>query len=335
MAVLRRLALLLLVASFPGLHAACDRGEGEPPAIIVTWAGDYREPVRPLLLEPGEVPRSFGPAALEYLLLRLSPDGERVAAIVAGYDDHHAPRLIVFGLRGGGVTVTDAEDIGDAHDLAWSPDGLHLAVVRPTRVLILDTAHWDTAAAYDARGRLFGSIDGDIWAPDSSAVALGLSDGVAVVAAGRAPVEIKFTTTPFSPRAAAFAGWFGEEVLMQDLATGVYYSHPGLGSNDGGWRATVPADPRADFLGQLERGADALYEVLRSATLSSTRHTADRRGVLLSGWQAASDVEITRGPFASVVVVAIPDEDPAVFELGKVDSFSLVQEGRLVDGVVR
>jgi hypothetical protein len=335
MAVLRRLAPLLLVASIPGLFAACNRGEGEPPAIVVTWAGDYEEPVRPLLLEPGEVPRSFGPAALEYLLLRLSPDGQRVAAVVAGYEDHDEPRLIVFGLRGGGVRVTDAADVGDAHDLAWSPDGLHLAVVRPTRVLILGTADWETTAAYDARGRLFGSIDGDIWAPDSSAVALGLSDGVAVIAPGRTPVEIRFSTTPFSPRAAAFAGWFGAEVLLQDLATGVYYSHPGLGSNDGGWRATVPADPRADFVSQLERAADALYEVLRSATLSSTRHTADRGGVLLAGWQAASDVEITRGPFSSVVVIVTPEEDPAVFELGKVDTFSLVQEGRLADGLVK
>jgi hypothetical protein len=268
------------------------------------------------------------------LLLRISPDGSKVAAVATTAPG--VPELLVFSLDGGEVTHTPAESLAGVQELAWSPDGNLLAVVRPMGAVILDAGSGSFAvvADYEATGRLFGPLGGDIWAPDSSAVALGVSEGIVVLRPGEEAATLAYGVTPFSQRSAAYAGWLDDRILVRDFATEVFYSRAATAAGDGGWIATIPADPQAAFVGALERAAGALNALVPSATLAVTRPTADRGGVIVSGWKPASDDAIRRGPFLSAVAVAPLEGEPLAFDLGKVASLGAVNEGRLVDAVL-
>jgi len=317
--------------------AGCTSGSdpSAPEALLVSWAGDFESAARPVLSRPGEVPVAFGPAALEYHILRISPDGASVAAIVSGWEGRDGPALVVFSVDDrDGPSVVDAGDLAQAQDLAWSPDGRRLALVGATSAVIAESeGGWQVTARYAGAGRLFGPLGGDIWAPDSSGVALGVSDGVTIIRPGEEPLELEFDVTPFSPRAAAFAGWLEDEILVRDFATDVYYSHPAAPSGSGAWMPTIPADPQAELTAAVERAATYLAQVLPGATISSTRPTADRGGVVVTGWTAESEEAIRRGPFLSAAAVAALGGEPVTFDLGKVRSFGVLAEGRLIDAV--
>lgn len=254
-----------------------------------------------------------------------------MAAVV---ESQGGPGVMLIPLRGGEPRpLAAAAGDGPVQEIAWSPDGRFLAVAGGTTVRVFERATGAERAALAVEGRLFGPLGGDGWAPDSSAFAAGVSNGIMVLAPGVAPQHVGYEDAPFEERSAAFSGWHGREVLIRDLSTGIFYSHP-VGDVTSGWRATVPADPQAAFVALLEEASRALYELLPGATITSTRPTADRSGVVVTGWAAESGATIQQGPFRAAVAVARAGEEPLALDLGKVASFGLVQEGRLVDAAI-
>ena len=190
--------------------------------MVVTWTGDFAEPARPLVIRRGEIPAPFGPAAVQYTLLRLSPGGDVVAAAV---ESGGRPGVVLIPLAAGEPRPLAAA-AGDepVQEIAWSPDGRFLAVAGGTTVRVFEIATGVERAALAAEGRLFGPLGGDGWAPDSSAFAAGVSNGIMVLAPGVAPRHVGYEGAPFEARSAAFAGWHGREVLIRDLSTGIFYS---------------------------------------------------------------------------------------------------------------
>ncbi|MCA9830813.1 MAG: hypothetical protein R3B97_17010 [Dehalococcoidia bacterium] len=331
---IRRAAGLIAVVL---VVAACGR---EPPGTVpatvslLAWDGDFLSPSSPVLISPSGERHPVGPSLPSVEVIRTAPSGHR-AAILAVDPAREPLQLYVFDLEAEGpIHQRDVPGLARAQDLAWSPDGAYLAVVRETGVVVFDVETLQPVATLDGLGRLSGPLTGEIWASDSSQLALGATGGIAIVRLDGSVDVLPFAAPLPHPSAALFAGWSPEgQLLALDPSTEIYYA---IAASPGArWDASLPAEPLFDYVASVRASADAAYSMLPGGTVSHSRSAGAGRAVLSVVWKSAGiDDGLQRGPFDVAVAVVLPGAEPVTFTFDNRPAFAGLREGRLVDIVL-
>ncbi len=317
--------------------AACG---GEPPGAVpasvslLAWDGDFVSASSPVLISPSGERHTVGPSLLSVEVIRAAPSGHR-AAVLAVDPAREPLQLYVFDLDAeGSIRQRDVPGLARAQDLAWSPDGVHLAVVRETGAVVFSVETLQPVASLDGLGRLSGPLTGEIWAPDSSQLALGATGGIAIMRLDGSTDLVPFAAPLPHPSAAVFAGWSPEgQLLALDPSTEIYYAT--AASPGARWDASLPAEPLFDYVASVRAAADAAYAMLPGGTVSLSRSAGAGRAVLSVVWKSAGiDDGLQRGPFDVAVAVVLPGAEPVTFTFNNRPAFAGLREGRLVDAVL-
>lgn len=316
--------------------SACGGGgsSGRPttaPLSLLAWTGDFVTPSRPVLISPGGEASPVGPAFRAVDVIRADPSGARAAALI--FDQSH--QLHVFSLDGTGQPrQVIVPGTGRSQDLAWSPDGRYIAVVRESSAAVLEIESLNAVVTVDAGGRLSGPLTGEIWSHDSRRFAFGVAGGVTIIHLDGSREDVPFGRPLFNPAATLFAGWSPDgSILAFDPSTEIYYERPpGAGAL---WQPSIPAEPLHGYVEAVRAAADAAYGRLAGGTVSLTRSTAGGKAVLGVAWTSGGvDGGLQRGPFEVAVAVVSTSGDSATFTFGNTLAFAGLRDGALVDAVL-